>query len=1105
MRKLLLPVFLLCLLACNTSEEDRSSTTSKKDVQIFQKLNNNSIGIDFSNTLKEEVTTKENLLDFDYFYNGAGVGVGDINNDGLVDLFFAGNQVDNKLYLNKGNLTFEDISDKAGININKHWSNGVSFADVNQDGWLDIYVSQGGPKDERANLLYINQQDLTFQESAQTYGLADRGISTQSAFFDYDKDGDLDAIVMNETPLYGVDPLNFYKIIGTREELLHPSCSHLYENQDGKFIDVTEQAGLLKPSFGLGLAVSDLNEDGWLDIYIANDYYLPDALYINQRNGSFSDEVKNKTQQISFYGMGVDIADVNNDGHQDIFVLDMASQDHYRAKTLMASMSTENFDMLTKRFRFPYQYMFNTLQLNTGNQQYKNVAHYAGLAKTDWSWAGLMEDFNNDGIKEIFVTNGYRKYALDNDFKKMVDDAREMYNGAIPIAVKRKLYEQMPTEKLANLLYENQGNLQFKDKADTWGLGQPSYSNGAAYADLDMDGDLELIVNNIDEQAFVYKNLSIEKGLGNYLKIAATDFAKVTIQYDGKIQMSEAKTVRGYLSSVDNLIHFGVGSTEIIDTLIIDWLDGEQTIKYEVAVNQVLEGKNLIKERRSSEDRRSLVQQINQVSIGKLKLTYRHKENIFDDFKKEILLPYKQSTLGPCISKGDINGDGLEDIFIGGASGQAAQLFLNEGQQFRKIENTFWQADAIYEDMEALFFDYEQDGDQDIYVVSGGNAFEPNSENYQDRLYLNNGQGKFSSANLTLLNNQHFSGKTICGIDYDQDGDTDLIVGNRIIPQNYPNAAPSLILQNEGGALKEVTSSIAPDLSNFGIINKIIATDFNNDGWQDFIAVGEWTAIGIFKNNRGTFENISATSNLDQEKGWWFTVGETDINNDGLKDYLVGNVGLNTKFKASTKKPFKVFANDFDNNGTTDIVLSNPYKDKYVPVRGRECSSQQMPFIAEKFPTYDAFANASMEDIYGSKLDSAVAYEATTFNSILLLNEGNGNFIKVTLPAATQTAPTLSVVFHDVNQDGFEDAILAGTIYHTEVETPRWDGGTGLVLFSNQKDGYTIPTENSYIYISGDVKDLETVQLANQTILIAGRNDNLLAVYELPRWLSPAQ
>ncbi|MFK7979256.1 MAG: VCBS repeat-containing protein [Saprospiraceae bacterium] len=1095
-------LFLFLLFACGNQPTGNSITDN---TPVFEQVSANASGIHFANTLQEDVSTKENLLDFDFFYNGAGVGIADLNNDGLADIFFCGNQEENKLYLNKGDLAFEDISKKAGINANKKWANGVTFADVNADGWLDIYVSQGGPFDaaDKKNLLYINQQDSTFVESAEAYGLDDNGISTQSVFFDYDKDGDLDCMVMNENLLFGLDPFNFYKMIGVNDALFWNSCSHLYQNNNGKFTDVTEAAGLLKPSFGLGLVASDINDDGWIDIYVANDYYLPDALYINRKDGTFSDDIKSKTKQVSFYGMGADIADLNNDGLQDIFVLDMASQDHYRAKTLMASMSTDNFNMLVNNFKYPHQYMFNSLQMNTGIGQFTNTAQMAGISKTDWSWAGLMVDWDNDGQKEIFVSNGYRRYALDNDFKKEVDKVKEQYKGDVPTAIKRNLYGMMPTEKLPNVLYKNEGNFHFKDIAKNWGLGAPSYSNGAAYADLDNDGDLELVVNNIDEKAFLYKNLTTEQGRGNYLRVKAEGnsteaFSKVYIKYDGKMQMMESKRVKGYLSATENVAHFGLGDVEEIDSVVVVWPRGSVTTITNIAANKTIEvgiKKSVVDDYKNPTNTTN--QLFQQVSIGSLKLFFKHKENVYDDFAKEILLPYKQSTLGPILSQGDINGDGKTDLFVGGATGQAGRLFLQENGKFRSVKPEVLISDAAAEDMEAAFFDIDGDGDQDLYVVSGGNAFSADAANYTDRLYLNDGKGNLSKAS-TNFSEFGTSGKSVTPIDYDNDGDLDLLVGNRITPQSYPKAAPSFIFENENGNFTNVTEDIAPELSNFGIINKVIATDFDQDGWMDFIAVGEWTGIGLFQNQQGTFRDVSGESDLTNEKGWWFSVSETDVNNDGLKDYIIGNVGLNIKHKASADSPFKVYGNDFDANGTFDVVLTSKYKGEYVPSRGKECSSQQMPFIKDKFPSYDEFAKASLEDVYGDKLKSSVQAEANTFQSIILINKGNGIFEKAALPNPAQSFPLLSAVFYDVNKDGFEDAIIAGNIYDMEVETPRLDGGSGMVLLSNQVDGYTVvsPAETG-LFIDGDVKDLELIGVDGVSYLVASRNGGLLSVFKV--------
>ncbi|MCH2083584.1 MAG: VCBS repeat-containing protein [Saprospiraceae bacterium] len=1105
MRIISVLLLLLVITSCseNTAESSAPSFTSSQS--IFQKVDPSQSGISFSNDLVHNLATKENLLDFDYFYNGAGVGIADINNDGLTDIFFCGNQVDNRLYLNKGNLEFEDISKRANINTSKEWSNGVTFADVNQDGWLDIYVAQGGPKEknERKNLLFINQRDLTFVESAEEYGLADQGFSTQSAFFDYDKDGDLDCIVMNENPLYGIDPINLNRILAENKELLYQSSSHFYKNENGQFIDVTADAGLLRASFGLGLVVSDINNDGWLDIYMANDYFIPDAMFINQKNGSFFDEIKSRTSQVSFYGMGADIADLNNDLHQDILVLDMASADHYRAKTLMASMNVDNFNLLVNDLNYAYQYMFNSIQLNQSNHQFKNIAHQLGIAKTDWSWAGLMNDFDNDGWKDILVTNGYRRYALDNDFKAKVIQAKQKYNGNVPLSVKNELYESIPSEKLSNLLFANKGDLKFEQINKQWGLDYPSYSNGAAHADLDNDGDLDLVVNNIDETAFLFQNKTSDLNLGNYIRVEAKStlsnpFAKVYIYYNGHKQMSEIKGGRGYFSFTEQTAHFGIGSYEQVDSIRVEWISGKISTAYNVQPNQVItfdESLNTSIKPVVSLDQPLFTKR----SIGDTKLFYRHKENTFNDFEKEILLPYKQSTRGPKMTKADVNGDGQIDLFIGGAAGQISTLFLQEDGKFVKQNVPAFEEDKMHEDIDALFFDLDRDGDQDLYLISGGNAFEAGALTYEDRIYINDGFGQFQKTKKNYKDEILGSGGSIAKIDIDNDDDMDLIIGNRIIPQHYPKAAPSLILENINGSLKDVTLQYAPELSDFGMINDILVTDFDNDGKKDFIVVGEWSEVGFFQNQGGSFKNVFTELGLSDMKGWWFSVTETDVNNDGQPDYIIGNVGLNTKFKASPEKAFKVFANDFDENGTLDVVLSKKYKDKYVPVRGKECSSQQMPFISEKFETYDAFAKASITDIFEDKLKESYSLEVNEFHSVLLINRGK-YFEKKKLPAIIQSFPLLSCVVKDLNKDGFEDLIVAGTIYNTEVETPRWDAGVGMVMISNQKDNYQVLMANETgLYIDGNVKDLDLIQMKStgKEYLIASRNNNVLSIFEL--------
>ena len=1066
---------------------------------LFEKVGAQESGITFSNRVQENVGSRENIFDFDYFYNGAGVGTGDINNDGLPDLFFCGNQVPNRLYLNKGDFVFEDISDRAGIQAKKGWSNGVTFMDINDDGWLDIYVSQGGPGEPvtRENLLFINNGDLTFKESGKEYGLNDPAISMQAAFFDYDQDNDLDCIIMNENPLYGFDPRSFHQKLTSSSQLLYESSSHFYKNDGGTFTDVTAQAGLLRPTFGLGLVVSDINDDGKLDIYIANDYYVPDVLYINQGNGTFEDQSKRFTRQISFFGMGADIADINNDGHRDIFVLDMAASDHYRAKTLMASMDVRGFDLLVNQLGYHHQYMFNSLQLNNGNHQFKNVAQLAGLAKTDWSWAVLMADFDNDTKKDVYITNGYRRYALDNDTRMQVMQVKRSYQ-RVPLEVKKKIYYAMPTEKLSNVMYHNEGDLSFTNSTKRWGLHDPSYSNGATYSDLDRDGDLDLVINNIDAEAFTYKNLSVEQKAGNFLRVQARgklseSFPKVSITYGNEQQVVEIKRVRGYLSSVEAAAHFGLGEISEVDTVKVIWPSGKWEEKYNVAVNSTLEfDENDAGEGGWGKNGADVL--LKQVEANKTGLSFRHRENTYDDFLVETLLPYKQSTFGPFMATGDINDDGKNDVYIGGASGQPGKLFVANDQGFEPAHTQPFEKDALHEDMEPVFFDYDQDGDLDLYVASGGNAFDEGAAAYADRLYANDGHGNFARINNIFQEKLFHSGKTVCAVDYDNDGDQDLVIGNRMTPQHYPKASPSYILQNTGGTFKNVTSDVLPGLQNFGIVNKIIATDFDQDGWKDLVVVGEWTRIGLFKNEAGIFSDVSKENDLHLQKGWWYSIEETDVNKDGLPDLVIGNAGLNTKYKASIDKPLKIFAGDFDQNGTFDIVLSAKYKDQYVPFRGRECSSQQMPFIAKKFPTYDAFARASIIDVYGDQLNTSYQQEATTFRSVVLINRGNAKFDMLDLPIEAQMFPVMDMEAHDLNHDGYEDLILVGGIYNTEVETPRFDAGTGLILVADKKGGYKpVPLMKSGFYFEGASKSVEV--LADKVLV--GINDEALAVFEI--------
>ncbi len=1061
------------IYSCSSDHQSQSSESNSQT--LFVSKSSDHTGITFNNKLTENLSTGENILDFDFFFNGAGLAIADFDNDGLDDIFFAGNQVDNRIYKNEGGFTFSDLTESSGINPSlKKWCTGVSCADVNQDGLIDIYVSQGGPysPELRQNLLLINKGNFRFSNEAQKYGLADTGISSHAAFFDYDKDGDLDCIVMNESPLIGFDPVKFYTMISQHSSsLLHKNSSHLYRNDNGQYTDVSEETGLLRPSFGLGLCVSDINNDNWLDIYIANDYYIPDAIYLNDKKGGFIDSTKELIKHSSFFSMGIDIADIDNDGHQDIYVLDMANADHIKSKTLMASMNVRNFELLTKDFDFPYQYMFNAMQLNDGNNTFNNISHLSGTAKTDWSWAGLIEDFDLDGHKEIFVSNGYRKYTKDNDFQNRVTALKQKYKGGeIPIAEKEAIYATVPSEKTANVFFKQKVPYMFEDIADRVGLDESSFSNGAAFSDLDNDGDLDLVVNNIDSKAFVYENTA-DKNSNNYLKVEvkselSESFPKVKIYYDSKVQISEIKKVRGYLSSQPGYALFGLGEINKVDSLIVKWSNGKQQLFENIETNQtiVLSDKESTVSSRSKKESKSV---FNQSSS----LLSEHKENGYNDFLRETLLPYKQSVTGPNVKVFE-NGK----TFISGSLISPA-LLLNKDKSV-----AFKFTDTQIEVVDAIMFDLENDGDQDIYLIAGGNESDSKSTSYDDQLWLNKngtfvldtGQGRLNSG---------ASGKTGRAIDFDKDGDQDLIICNRIVPKRYPQHAGSILFQNDNGKLRDVTTDLARSLNDFGIINDIEVLDFNNDGWMDFMVVGEWTGIGLFQNNEGSFENVSESFGLDDKLGWWFSITPTDVNGDDKKDYIIGNLGLNSKYKASEKKPLSIYGLDFDENGSFDQVLSYTYKGKEVPFRGRQCSSEQMPFIAEKFKSYESFANASLQEVYGEGLNSATRKQANNFASIALIRSDNG-FKIFQLPIASQFHPIMDGISLDIDNNGFEDVILIGNLYETEVETPRLDFSNATVLLSNGNE-FTFNKELSkQMRINGNAKSIDLLKDSNGLLKI---------------------
>ncbi|OEK09604.1 hypothetical protein A8C32_12945 [Flavivirga aquatica] len=1074
-----------------------------KETKIFKNLEASISGVNFSNNLTENDSL--NYFTYSYLYMGGGVSVGDINNDGLKDIFFTGNQVSNKLYLNKGNLQFEDITKKAGISGDNRWYTGVTMADVNADGYLDIYCSVGGKFIPKENQLYINNQDGTFTEKAKAYGLADIGNSVQATFFDYDKDGDLDVYVANYPPTKFNASVYVYSQKMANVNTIE--TDHLYRNDGNTFTNVTEAANV--KSFGLTLSatIGDLNNDSWPDLYISNDFASPDYLYINNQDGTFREVTKQATSHTAFYGMGVDIADFNNDGNLDVFQVDMDAKTNKRKKANMAGMNPELFWGVVNA-GFHYQYMQNCLQLNTGvfnddNPFFSNISRLTGVSSTDWSWGPLFADFDNDGLKDLFVSNGTRREVNNRDFFNNIDkDFTIESDKTLEMSLK------IPSEKIDNFIFKNNGNLNFKQNNKDWGIEFKGFSNGVAYADLDNDGDLEIITNNIDDKASIFENNSSKTNNHITIKFEGPSKNKfglgnrVYITTGGETQMQELTLTRGFQSSVAPELHFGLGQSLKIDKLKVVWADGSTEIQKNVPVNQI----HLFKHINANEENKeniSIETPLFNSNVTDVFPKYKHEENKFDDFKYQVLLPHKMSTFGPALAVGDLNNDGLDDYFIGGAFNRTGTLFFQNENSFKKQENTVFETDKLSEDIGALIFDADNDGDNDLYVVSGGYEFSSKSKMLQDRLYINNGKGDFAKANESILPEMISSGSKAYKLDFNKDGKQDILVLGRQIPGNYPAPANSFLLENKSknGKLKfdDVTSTLAKAFKNLGMATSAIITDFNKDGWEDIIIVGEWMPIRVFENTKTGFEEVSKKMGLNEDStGWWWSINEGDFDNDGDMDYIVGNNGLNYKYKATKDETFDIYVNDFDHDSKKDIVLSYYNEGKQYPVRGRECSSQQIPQIKDKFKNYESFSEATLVDVYEEKsLESALHYQVKSFASIYLENK-DGQFIIHELPIEAQMSSINKILIDDYDKDGALDALIAGNLFMSEVETPRNDGGYGLFLKGNNTGSFqALPPSKSGLFISGDVKDLETIVVKNKKHIIAVKNNDSLQIIKV--------
>ncbi len=1095
-----------------------TSCIHKRKDTLFTQISSAASGIHFSNDVRDNDSSQSFINEFGYM--GGGVGIGDFNNDGLKDIFFSGNQTSCRLYINKGNNQFEDITEKAGIKTDV-WCTGVSIVDINNDGYDDIYVCVFG-KDllhSAKNLLFINQHNLTFKEEAEEYGLADTGNSTQAVFFDYDKDGDLDMYLVN----YLLSSKNGNTIFPRDKSGRSPANDGLYRN-DGivpginhpVFHDVTLKANIKEDGYGLGVTVSDFNNDGWPDIYVANDFLSNDELWLNNRNGTFTNTISESMQHQSYSSMGADAADINNDGLPDVVTLDMLPESNERKKTSFSFMNYDRYQA-ERAMGYEPEFMRNMLQLNNGCYNagdtsipfFSEIGQLAGIEATDWSWSVLLADFNNDGWKDMHITNGIGRDFIDADFLAFS-------NKIFSSNQTRQEQEKTIREKLASLnhvnlpnyLYLNQGNYQFTDASETAGINKPGMSNGAAYADLDNDGDLDLVVNNIDQEAFVFINNTNQKNKprqnhflslqlqGDSLNTRAIG-TKVYIYNHGRMQMQEENPVRGYFSSVDQQLLFGLGKCDRVDSLIAIWPDSKKQIIRNIPADTflVLSWKNAnLKESISTTKPTQLFSDITD-AFG---ILYQHHENIFNDFASQVLLPHKYSQLGPFIATGDINNDSLTDFFIGGAFNFSGKIFTQQpGQSF--ISKSLTDSIKMEEDMNCIFFDADGDGDLDLLVTSGDVQYEENSPYYKPRLYFNDGKGNFKlNPNAIPANVTTIAGCVTAG-DYNGDGQPDLFIGGRV-SKTYPLSPKSYILQNNKGIFTDVTAKVCPALQKPGMITSAVWTDFDNDKQVDLVITGEWMPIRFFKNNHGTLKEVTDSTGLTHTNGMWRSLVATDIDNDGDIDLVAGNLGLNCQYRATPVEPMQLFATDLDGNGTIDPIMFYYIKDKdgkkhSFPGISRDQFAEQVPVIKKKFLLYKDYSHATFDDFFSGKSEgNMLKLRCDETQSCWFENIGNGKFIQHSLPMEAQFAPVNSIICDDIDGDGYKDLLLAGNDYQSDVMTGRYDASYGCFLKGTCKKTFSSvsPAQSGFI-IKGDVKDMKLIKLFNgeKLVLSAVNNDSM--------------
>jgi hypothetical protein len=1113
--RILIVLTLLILFSCK--EDSKTSILEAKISEDFQEiftvLAPEKTGIFFLNELKE--STSMNGLLYEYYYNGGGVAVADFNNDGLIDIYYVNSIKSNALYLNQGKMRFREVTSQANADGGYGFGTGVTVVDINNDGLMDLYYSKSGKisdPNKRRNVLLVNKGIdengiPKFENQAEKYGLDSPDFTTQASFFDYDKDGDLDMFIIN----HGIGAYDENDLKNLLSRKSKHRGNRLYQNTNGRYVDVSDTANIINNmiGYGLGVSIGDLNNDGWPDIYVGNDFSEKDFLYINNKNGTFKESSQVALKHMSNFSMGNDIADINNDGYLDIMAVDMMAEDNFSQKTSMSGMEPKKF-YANEKLGLHSQYMYNTLQLNRGvnnetnTPMFSEIGQLSGISSSDWSWAPLFLDMNNDGHKDLFISNGIKGDFRNNDFVNYRKAKQEevIKNKSIQANTYiSDMLSKMPSRQKENYFYVNNGDLTFKKAAIKQ---NPTNSNGAAYADFDNDGDLDIVVNNSDGLSYIYKN----NATGNNfikLKLIGTKEnrdalgARVLVYSKSSTQTIENYFTRGFQSAMADALHFGINQDQIIDSIKVVWNDNTTQLLKDIKPNQTLTISHddtvdgVLPNKRNQE---YLFTDI----TAQAGVDFEHQENDFNDFEKETLLPHRMSQLGPALAVADVNGDGLEDFYIGGAKGYSGVLYLQTADgKFSKNKSAFI-SDKNQEDVGAVFFDADNDGDQDLYVISGGTEESPNSTYYLDRFYENTGSSIFLK-NDKALPKITASGLRVAPADFDNDGDLDLFIGGRVVPGFYGRPTKSYLLENISSdgkiSFKDVTEAVVPEMLTHHLITAVTWADLNNDSSPDLVIANEWGSIEVFINESGTFKNMTDTYGLSKHIGWWSSLAVDDIDGDGDLDIIAGNLGLNYKYKASFDTPFYMYVNDFDENNTDDIVLGYSQDNEIYPVRGRGCTSGQMPFVKDKFTNYSDFGASNIEDIYGDKLKESVSYEATYFASAILKNEGN-TFKFEAFENAAQVSSVNKILIDDFNEDATKDILLLGNLYGSEVETPRNDASYGSLLLGFGTNKYKLLANNqANLWASGDVKDAAFITIGNAKAILIARNNGKLSLIKI--------